>query len=104
MNSLDRSGLHGLRGLLVVLAAAIAPGAARSAPTTESEFLGQQIIPTATVFPENSVIPFGGLSGMAYDERRNVFYAFSRPTGPTSASTHSGSASPRAFPRCRSLP
>ena len=57
-----------------MLAAAIAPGTARSAPTTELQFLGQQIIPTATQFQGT---PFGGLSGMAYDERRNVFYAFS---------------------------
>jgi 3-phytase len=66
-----------LAGVVVVLAAAIAPGAARSAPTTKLQFLGQQIIPTATKFPEGSDIPFGGLSGMAYDARRNVFYAFS---------------------------
>jgi hypothetical protein len=63
-----------LARLAVVLAAVIAPGAARSAPTTELQFLGQQIIPTATQFQGTL---FGGLSGMAYDERRNVFYAFS---------------------------
>src|SRR6188768_3018659 len=63
-----------LVGIVVVLAAAIAPGIARSAPTTELQFLGQQIIPTATQFQGTR---FGGLSGMAYDERRNVFYAFS---------------------------
>jgi len=40
----------------------------------ELEFLGQQIIPTATQFEGT---PFGGLSGLAYDERRGVFYAFS---------------------------
>jgi hypothetical protein len=37
-----------LAGIVVVLAAAIAPGAARSAPSIELQFLGQQIIPTAT--------------------------------------------------------
>ena len=63
-----------LVGIVVALAAAIAPGAARSAPTTELQFLGQQIIPTATQFQGTQ---FGGLSGMAYDERRDVFYAFS---------------------------
>jgi hypothetical protein len=50
------------------------PGTAASAPTTELEFLGQQIIPTATQFQGT---PFGGLSGMAYDDRRNLFYVFS---------------------------
>lgn len=63
-----------LVALVVVLAAALAPGMARGAPTTELQFLGQQIIPTATQFQGTT---FGGLSGMAYDQRRNVFYAFS---------------------------
>ena len=63
-----------LAGIVVALAAAIAPGVAQSAPSTELQFLGQQIIPTATQFQGTT---FGGLSGMAYDERRNVFYAFS---------------------------
>src|SRR5215207_7040125 len=63
-----------LAALAVVLAAALAPGVARGAPATELEFLGQQIIPTATQFQGTT---FGGLSGIAYDERRNVFYAFS---------------------------
>jgi len=63
-----------LAGIVVVLAAAIAPGAARSAPSIELQFLGQQIIPTATQFHGTE---FGGLSSIAYDERRNVFYAFS---------------------------
>ena len=43
-------------------------------PKTELEFLGQQIIPTGTQFQGTQ---FGGLSGLAYDERRDVFYAFS---------------------------
>lgn len=60
--------------LAVALVATIAPAAAESAPKTELEFLGQQIIPTATEFQGT---PFGGLSGIAYDERRGVFYAFS---------------------------
>ncbi len=63
-----------LAGVVLVLAAVLAPGAARSAPSTELEFLGQQIIPTATQFQGTR---FGGLSGIDYDEHRNVFYAFS---------------------------
>lgn len=58
----------------VALAAALAPGAALGAPGTELQFLGQQIFPTATQFQGTL---FGGLSGMAYDERRNVFYTLS---------------------------
>jgi hypothetical protein len=61
-------------GTLAALASTIAPAAATSAPTIELQFLGQQIVPTATQFEGTT---FGGLSGMAYDERRGVFYAFS---------------------------
>jgi 3-phytase len=43
-------------------------------PKTELQFLGQQIIPTGTQFQGTQ---FGGLSGLAFDERRGVFYAFS---------------------------
>src|SRR5688572_3240174 len=60
--------------LVAALVAAIAPAAAQSAPKTELEFLGQQIFPTTTQFQGTA---FGGLSGIAYDERRGVFYAFS---------------------------
>jgi hypothetical protein len=63
-----------LAGIVAALAAAIAPGVAQSAPSTELEFLGQQIIPTATQFQGTR---FDGLSSLAYDQRRNVFYAFS---------------------------
>ena len=60
--------------IAAALVAAIAPAAAESAPKTELEFLGQQILPTSTQFQGTA---FGGLSGMAFDERRGVFYAFS---------------------------
>ena len=60
--------------MTIVLAALIAPAAVRAAPTTELEFVGQQIIPTATQFQGTQ---FGGLSGFAYDQRRGVFYALS---------------------------
>jgi hypothetical protein len=46
----------------------------RPGPKTELQFLGQQIIPTGTQFQGTQ---FGGLSGLAFDERRGVFYAFS---------------------------
>jgi hypothetical protein len=63
-----------LAAIALVLMALIAPTAARAAPKTELEFLGQQIIPTATEFHGTQ---FGGLSGFAYDRHRNVFYALS---------------------------
>ena len=47
---------------------------AQAAPSTELEFLGQQIFPTSTQFQGTT---FGGLSSIAYDERRNVFYVLS---------------------------
>jgi hypothetical protein len=40
----------------------------------ELRFLGQQIIPTGTRFQDTEV---GGLSSIAYDKRRHVFYALS---------------------------
>ena len=63
-----------LLSLLAVLAALAVPVAAGAAPSVELEFLGQQIIPTGTQFQGTA---FGGLSSIAYDEDRNVFYAFS---------------------------
>ena len=68
--------------LLLALAAALtvaAAGASASAapekgPTPDLEFLGQAIIPTGTQFEGTEV---GGLSGLAYDAERNVFYALS---------------------------
>jgi hypothetical protein len=45
-----------------------------AAPVDELEFLGQQIIETGTLFQGTQV---GGLSSIAYDSRRDVFYALS---------------------------
>ena len=59
--------------LLLALALAVV-GPAQAAPSTELEFLGQQIIPTATQFQGTT---FGGLSSITYDERRGVFYVIS---------------------------
>ncbi|MEO5576693.1 MAG: esterase-like activity of phytase family protein [Gaiellaceae bacterium] len=67
-----RTGITRLALLLVIVVAAIAP--AQAAPPLELQFLGQQIVPTATQFQGTA---FGGLSGMAYDERRGVFYVLS---------------------------
>ena len=58
--------------LLAIAIVAVAP--AQAAPSTELEFLGQQIFPTSTQFQGTT---FGGLSSIAYDERRGVFYAIS---------------------------
>ena len=65
---------------LLVVALTIAGGSAGAAladrgghqPTLQ--FLGQQIVPTGTEFEGTE---FGGLSGFAYDERRDVYYALS---------------------------
>ena len=46
----------------------------RRSAARSSQFLGQQIFPTATQFQGTA---FGGLSGFAYDHRRHVFYALS---------------------------
>jgi hypothetical protein len=65
----------GLARLLLLLATAlVAVGPAQAAPSTELEFLGQQIFPTSTQFQGTT---FGGLSSIAYDERRGVFYVIS---------------------------
>jgi hypothetical protein len=68
-----------LRKLALVLALAVvaAPPASANEPPSplpELEFLGQQIFPTATFFEGTQ---FGGLSGMAYDHRRKLWYALS---------------------------
>ena len=61
--------------LVLLLATAVLGAApAQAAPSTELQFLGQQIFPTATVFQGTT---FGGLSSITYDERRGVFYAIS---------------------------
>ena len=65
---------------LLVVALTIAGGTAGAAladrgghePTLQ--FLGQQIVPTGTQFEGTE---FGGLSGFAYDERHDVYYALS---------------------------
>jgi hypothetical protein len=65
----------GMTRLVMLLAIAlVAIGPAQAAPSTELEFLGEQIFPTATQFQGTT---FGGLSGIAYDERRGVFYVLS---------------------------
>ena len=62
--------------LAVVLVVAFggAASASEGARTPELEFLGQEIFPTGFTFGGTQV---GGLSGIAYDERRNVFYSLS---------------------------
>ena len=52
----------------------MAAGPAQAAPSTQLEFLGQQIFPTATQFRGTT---FGGLSSITYDAQRNLFYAIS---------------------------
>ena len=65
----------GVTRLVVLLAIAfVAAGPAQAAPSTQLEFLGQQIFPTATQFRGTT---FGGLSSITYDARRNLFYALS---------------------------
>jgi hypothetical protein len=69
-----------LRLATLALLAALALGASAAsatgppAPAPELEFLGQQIFPTSTFFEGTQ---FGGLSGLAYDHRRRVWYALS---------------------------
>ena len=66
--------------LLLALAAAAftllssAPAANQRGPTPSLEFLGQEIIPTGTLFGGTQI---GGLSSIAYDDRRDVFYVLS---------------------------
>jgi hypothetical protein len=60
--------------MLLLALALVAAAPAQASPSTELEFLGQQIFPTATQFQGTT---FGGLSSIAYDERRGVFYAIS---------------------------
>jgi 3-phytase len=58
--------------LLAITVVVAAP--AQAAPSTQLQFLGQQIFPTSTQFQGTS---FGGLSSITYDESRGVFYAIS---------------------------
>ena len=62
------------RIVLLLATALVAVAPAQAAPSTELEFLGQQIFPTATQFEGTT---FGGLSSITYDARRGVFYAIS---------------------------
>jgi hypothetical protein len=62
------------RFVLLLGIALVGAGPAQAAPSTELEFLGQQIFPTATQFQGTT---FGGLSSITYDERRGVFYVLS---------------------------
>lgn len=65
-----------LLGVAVVLLVAFGgPATASDGPRTANlEFFGQEIIPTGFTFEGTQV---GGLSGIAYDEGRNVFYSLS---------------------------
>jgi len=61
---------------LTAAAVAVSPAAAAPdrAKTPALEFLGEEVIPTGTTFAGTQV---GGLSSIAYDEDRNVFYVIS---------------------------
>ena len=63
-----------LGATLALAGSSSAPAALDRGPTPELQFLGQAIIPTGTQFESTEV---GGLSGIAYDARRNVFYTLS---------------------------
>src|SRR5215207_6087993 len=73
-----------LLALVPVIAAAAVVGASLTSAANDRawtpalEFLGQQIIPTGAQFEGTEI---GGLSGMAYDADRNVFYALSDDQG-----------------------
>jgi hypothetical protein len=62
----------------LVATAAVAGGSTVAAPrdnkVDDLEFLGEQIIPTGTLFEGTQI---GGLSSLAYDASRDVFYALS---------------------------
>ncbi len=62
-----------LAALIVTVAGATTPAGAKS-KVPGLEFLGQAIVPTGTQFMGTTV---GGLSSMAYDARRGVYYAIS---------------------------
>jgi hypothetical protein len=74
--NLRRTKLARLLVVALTIAAAAA-GLARAdlgTGTPQLQFLGQHIIPTGTQFEGTE---FGGLSGFAFDSRRQVFYALS---------------------------
>jgi 3-phytase len=60
--------------LLLAFVLALSAGTAQAAPSTELQFLGQQIFSTATQFQGTT---FGGLSSITYDVRRDLFYVIS---------------------------
>jgi hypothetical protein len=73
------SSLRLLLALAALLALALAggssaPAAPERGPSPALEFLGQAIVPTGTQFEGTEV---GGLSGIAYDADRNLFYSLS---------------------------
>jgi 3-phytase/alkaline phosphatase D len=71
-----RSRIVAIAGTLAAFAC-IAP-AAGAAPRAELEFRGQAVVPTGTMFAGTTV---GGLSSIAYDPWRRVFYAISDDPG-----------------------
>ena len=73
LTKLARLLLVALTLLAATAGAASANGGGGQSPIT-LQFLGQQIFPTATQFQGTT---FGGLSSIAYDSRRHVFYAIS---------------------------
>ena len=62
------------RFVLLLAVALVGAAPAQAAPQLELDFLGQQIFPTSTQFQGTT---FGGLSSIAYDAERNLFYVIS---------------------------
>ena len=72
-----------LAALLVMPVAISAPGIGDAQTVVNVEFLGEVIVPTGTIFDGTEI---GGLSSIAYDSGRGVYYVLSddqgnRPTG-----------------------
>jgi hypothetical protein len=68
-------GLARMKRLVLVLAVALlAAVPAQAAPSTNLQFLGQQVFPTSTQFQGTS---FGGLSSITYDAALDVYYVLS---------------------------
>jgi 3-phytase len=73
--------MFGRRTAAVAIALALTAGAATASDGSkppELQFLGQTIVPTGTTFAGTTV---GGLSSIAYDAGRGVFYALSDDQG-----------------------
>jgi hypothetical protein len=66
--------------VLAVTIAGAAPAASTKSKVPGLQFLGQVTFPTATQFPAGGSL-FGGLSSIAYDERRDVYYSISDAAG-----------------------